>query len=191
MAAVTTANPICLLAEEFASGQLVQIGELSITAPLMRLTDLDSAPKAYPGKVLSPTQVRAFLNCSARRWFKYGLDEPEIRNSALALGSAVHQALEANFREKVITKEDLDTLGVVALFREAWHHQADEAEFWDDVEPAEIRKLGEQLVARYMDEAAPWIQPGCRGTRRYRRNRRCSGQWQGRICWMKRALSRM
>jgi hypothetical protein len=58
-----------------------------------------------------------------------------------------------------MTKEDLDTLGVVALFRDAWHYQADEAEFRDDEDPGEIGKLGERLVSKYMDEAAPWIQP--------------------------------
>jgi hypothetical protein len=118
-----------------------------------------TTPKAELERVLSPTQVRTFLNCSARWWFKYGLDEPETKNSALALGSAVHQALEANFREKVSTKEDLDALGVVALFRDAWHEQSQQAEFRDDEDPAEVGKLGEQLVAKYMDEAAPWIQP--------------------------------
>src|SRR6516162_4736005 len=76
----------------------------------------ERAPTAESGKVLSPTQVRTFLNCSARWWFKYGLGEPETKNSALALGSAVHRTLEVNFREKLTTKEDLDTLGVVALF---------------------------------------------------------------------------
>jgi hypothetical protein len=87
------------------------------------------------------------------------LSIPETKNSALALGSAVHQAIEVNFREKVTTKEDLDTLGVVALFREAWQEQAQQTEFRVDEDPATIGKLGEQLVTKYMDEAAPWIQP--------------------------------
>jgi hypothetical protein len=116
-------------------------------------------PTTDSGKVLSPTQVRTFLNCSARWWFKYGLGEPETKNSALALGSAVHRTLEVNFREKVITKKDLDTLGVVALFRSEWQEQAEQTEFRDDEDPTALGKVGEQLVAKYMDEAAPWIQP--------------------------------
>ena len=75
--------------------------------------------------MLSPTQVRTFLNCSARWWFKYGLSLPEPKTSALALGSAVHRALEVNFREKLTAKEDLETLGVVALFRAAWQEQCE------------------------------------------------------------------
>jgi hypothetical protein len=119
----------------------------------------ETTPKPKPGAVLSPTQVRTFLNCSARWWFKYGLGEPEAKNSALALGSAVHRTLEVNFREKVTTKEDLDTLGVVALFRSEWQGQMEQTEFRDDEDPAALGKVGEQLVAKYMDEAAPWIQP--------------------------------
>ena len=65
--------------------------------------------------MLSPAQVRTFLNCSARSWFKHALSEPEPKNSALTLGTAAHRALQA-----VTTKEDLDTLGVVALFLQAW-----------------------------------------------------------------------
>jgi PD-(D/E)XK nuclease superfamily len=56
------------------------------------------------GNFLSPTQVRAFLDCSARWWFKYGLHLPEPKTGNLALGIAVHQALEVDFREKLETK---------------------------------------------------------------------------------------
>jgi hypothetical protein len=177
MAAIATANVDSPLAGcslvEIGSAVLVEIpSELALRvqtcepvliapapAPPNCLVELEKAPKVELGKVLSPTQVRAFLNCSARWWFKYGLSEPEPKNSALALGSAVHRALEANFREKVTTKEDLDTLGVVALFRDAWHDQVEQTEFRDDEDPAALGKVGEQLVAKYMDEAAPWIQP--------------------------------
>ena len=71
----------------------------------------DSAP------VLSPSQVRCFFDCPARWWFKYGLQLLERTNSSLALGLAVHQALEVNFREKLETREDLETTGVVCVFR--------------------------------------------------------------------------
>jgi hypothetical protein len=82
-----------------------------------------------PAPVLSPSQVRCFLDCQARRWFKYGLQLPEGKNSSLALGLAVHQALEVNFREKVETQEDLETIGIVMVFREAWMEQVPQTEF--------------------------------------------------------------
>lgn len=64
------------------------------------------------GNSLSPTQVRSFLDCSARWWFKYGLHLPEPKTGNLALGIAVHQALEVDFREKLETKLDLPIAGV-------------------------------------------------------------------------------
>jgi len=109
--------------------------------------------------VLSPTQVQAFLSCSAKWWFRYALRLPESRTSALALGTAVHAALEANFRAKIESGEDLETTGVVALFRDAWADEQIQTEFREDEDPEALGKKGEELVAKYMDEAAPTIRP--------------------------------
>jgi hypothetical protein len=116
-------------------------------------------PEPLLGNSLSPTQVRAFLDCSARWWFKYGLNLPEPKTGNLALGIAVHQAFEANFREKLETKEDLPIPGVTAIFKRAWALVCAETEFRDDENPQDIGQLGEMLVAKYMDEAAPAIEP--------------------------------
>jgi putative RecB family exonuclease len=170
MAAVAVIEPSFGRSNEAAMAQRVQItGRPSEriegwVTPTPESQPEHSIPTPSPtesqlGKVLSPTQVRTFLNCSARWWFKYGLSHPEPKNSALALGSAVHRALEYNFREKVTTHEDLDTLGVVALFLSEWQSLADEVVFREDEDPAALGKVGEQLVTKYMDEAAPWIQP--------------------------------
>ena len=115
--------------------------------------------EATLGNSLSPTQIRAFLDCSARWWFRYGLHLPEPKTGNLALGIAVHQALEANFREKLESKQDLPTAGVAALFRQAWTLISTVTEFRDDENPSEIARVGEALVAKYMEEAAPTIEP--------------------------------
>jgi hypothetical protein len=108
---------------------------------------------------LSPSQVRSFTDC-AYRWFnKYVLGEPDPPTSALALGTAVHQPIAANFREKIESKADLETEGVVALFRNAWNEQQQLAVFRDEEDPKEIGAAGEALVRLYMNEVAPTIQP--------------------------------
>ena len=129
----------------------VALTRLPATGPLVVKTD--------PAPVLSPSQVRCFFDCPARWWFKYGLQLPERKNSSLALGLAVHQALEVNFREKIETHEDLETTGVVIVFREAWMEQVPETEFTADESQGELRRLGERLVAKYMDEVAPKVEP--------------------------------
>lgn len=117
------------------------------------------AVKAELPAVLSPSQVRTFLDCQARWWFKYGLQLPERKTSSLALGLAIHRALELNFREKLETREDLDTAGMVMIFRDAWMEQAGQTAFASDESQQDIRRAGERLVAKYMDEVAPKVEP--------------------------------
>src|ERR1017187_359054 len=108
-----------------------------IVAPEVALTKLPAtngalAARTHPAPVLSPGQVRCFFEGQARWWLKYGLQLPERKNSPLALGLAVPQALEVNFREKLETREDLETAGVVIVFREAWMEQVPKTEFAPD-----------------------------------------------------------
>jgi hypothetical protein len=110
-------------------------------------------------KVLSPSQVRCFMDCQMRWWFKYGLKVPEAVNGNMTLGRAVHSALNENFAQKVETREDLPILGVLALFRESWARERDQTEFRDDENPQELAVTGEALVQKYMDQTAPAIDP--------------------------------
>jgi hypothetical protein len=130
-------------------------------APLAKLPGANGAvaAKTDPAPVLSPSQVRCFFDCQARWWFKYGLQLPERKNSSLALGLAVHQALEVNFREKIETREDLETAGVVCVFREAWMEQVPQTVFTADESQGDLRRTGERLVSKYMDEVAPTVEP--------------------------------
>jgi CRISPR/Cas system-associated exonuclease Cas4 (RecB family) len=110
-------------------------------------------------EVLSPSQVRSFMDCEMRWWFKYDLKVPDPSTGNMALGRAVHSALGENFAQKVEAREDLPTPGVVALFREAWANERDQTEFRDEENPQELAATGEALVAKYMDQMAPTIDP--------------------------------
>lgn len=111
------------------------------------------------GKVLSPTQLRCFMDCQVRWWFKYGLHYPDPATGKLALGKSVHAALAENFSQKIESFEDLPISGVIALFRQAWAVESEQAEFRDDEDPAELAACGENLLAKYLDEVAPTIEP--------------------------------
>src|SRR5262249_9945814 len=134
-----------------------------IFAPQVARTNVPpvAAPPTKPtiAPVLSPSQVRTFLDCQARWWFKYALVLPEQKNSSLALGLAIHRALEVNFREKLETHEDFEAPGVVMIFRDAWMEQVGQTQFTRDEEQHDIRRIGERLVAKYMDEVAPNVEP--------------------------------
>lgn len=114
---------------------------------------------AEVAEVLSPSQVRCFMDCQVRWWFKYGLKLPDPQTGKMALGKAVHAALNENFAQKLETREDLPLTGVLALFREAWINEGEHTEFRDDENPSELSASGEALVTIYMDEAAPTIDP--------------------------------
>jgi len=116
-------------------------------------------PPTELAEVLSPSQVRCFMDCQVRWWFKYGLRYPDPLTGNLALGRAVHAALALNFEQKMQSYEDLPILGVIALFRQAWAAEREETEFRDDEDPQEFARFGEDLIRKYLEEVAPTIAP--------------------------------
>src|SRR5207248_4885821 len=100
-----------------------------------------------------------FMDCQVRWYFKYIEKLPDPQTSKLALGKAVHSALGENFAQKIETKEDLPVTGVLGLYRQAWSAESERTEFRDDEDPEQMGKSGEPLVAKYMDQAAPRIDP--------------------------------
>jgi hypothetical protein len=112
-----------------------------------------------PGDALSPSQVSSLMDCAYRWHAKYVLKMPEPPTSQQILGRAVHSALAVNFEQKCDTKVDLPVIGVLAVYREAWAVLSAETEFHDAEDPDELGKAGETLVTKYMEEAAPRIEP--------------------------------
>jgi hypothetical protein len=127
------------------------MGELSVSPPLVIDSDLAA--------ILSPSQVRCFMDCQVRWWFKYGLKYPDPKTGKMALGRAVHGALAQNFAQKLDTYEDLPVPGVRAIFRDSWATEREQTEFRDDEDPSELAACGEALVSKYMEQQAPLIQP--------------------------------
>src|SRR5258706_5057499 len=127
------------------------MGELSASLPSV----VDSGLAELP----SPSQVRCFMDCQVRWWFKYGLKYPDPPTGKMVLGKAVHAALTQNFAQKLDTYEDLSVPGVVAIFRDSWATEREQTEFRDDEDPSELAACGEALVSKYMEQQAPLIQP--------------------------------
>ena len=98
--------------------------------------------------ILSPAQVRTFSDCEVRWFYEHLLGLPDPPTATLALDKAVRAALLANFRYKLDSKEDIETEGVVGLFRRAWKSQLESAAFCDDEVPEAIGSTGEHLVRR-------------------------------------------
>lgn len=110
-------------------------------------------------ELLSPSSVNCFLECQAKWFYSRVLRLPEIRGSALGLGTAVHTAVISSLVQKIETREDLPTEGTQAVFVGALTEEMDymklqPEENWDD-----LKAQGEALVRVFQDRIAPSIDP--------------------------------
>jgi hypothetical protein len=64
-----------------------------------------------------------------------------------------------NFRQKRETARDLPLAECVEFFRNALGWQLETVWLQKDEHPMELLKLGETMIAKYIEEAAPSIQP--------------------------------
>ena len=56
------------------------------------------------GELLFPSRVNTFVSCPAKWYFRYALGLVEPPTGTLALGTAFHSVLAANFRQKIESK---------------------------------------------------------------------------------------
>lgn len=111
------------------------------------------------GEVLSPSQVNTFLNCPAKWYFRYlvGLTEPAT--GSLALGTAFHRTVAANFRQKINTHRDTPMDELRALFLDEFAMGVADAELREDEDAAELASMGDTMLSDYMSDAGPSIHP--------------------------------
>jgi RecB family exonuclease len=108
------------------------------------------------GDVLSPSQVRQFLDCQARWWFRYGAKLPDPRNGNLALGSAVHKVHELFYRRKLHHEQPMDMPTALEVFRAAWAQQLEgDVTFGKDEKVDELEASGCALVTKWLSEGNP------------------------------------
>lgn len=110
-------------------------------------------------EVLSPSQVSQFLNCPAKWMFRYLLDLRERGTAATALGKAFHGTIAHNFRQKQETVHDLPVAECLEFFRKILGQELEEAALQKGENPMEMLELGETMVTKYVEDAAPLIQP--------------------------------
>jgi hypothetical protein len=147
---------------EGKNGEKETAGAVPLEAPAQTPAE---SPRTDPGlnldvaEVLSPSQSNAYLDCSAKWFFKYFRGLPDATDAKRALGKAVHAALEHNFRQKMETKKDLAREELLEAFALAWKKEAEQAQFAESDDQAELERTGTVLVQKYLIEAAPEITP--------------------------------
>jgi hypothetical protein len=113
-----------------------------------------------PGVLSSPSQVSTVMDCSFKWYADKVLGLKRRQTGNLAVGKAVHAGiLEGKMREKIYTHRDTPVTGVLAVYRDEWKKECDLTEFRKDEKHVELGHQGEILVAKYMAETAPMIDP--------------------------------
>ncbi len=116
-------------------------------------------PMEAPGDILAPSVINTYTGCGVKYYYRKIRRLPDPKTGALLVGSCVHDALGENFRQKCETKKDLPVSAVKALYRNAWEKLAPETEFHPTEIPGDLYATGEALALKYLNEAAPCIEP--------------------------------
>ncbi len=108
---------------------------------------------------LSVSRIKMFLRCPLQYKFRYidGLIIPPT--GSLTLGKSIHSALEANYSQKIESKQDLPAEKVLDLFSDRWEKEAAETIFGEDEKAGVVKDTGVKMVALYHDQISPTIQP--------------------------------
>ncbi len=110
-------------------------------------------------KHLSVSQIKMFLRCPLQYQFRYidGLKIPPT--GSLTLGKSIHSALEANYSQKITSKQDLPAEKVLDLFSDRWEQEVKETVFDMDEKAGTVKDDGVKMVTAYHGQISPTIQP--------------------------------
>lgn len=104
----------------------------------------------------SVTQLTTYLSCSRKYKFRYiERREPEYRSADLALGSAVHSAIEWWQTERIAGRSPVEA-DALRVFRADWCAQGAAGDLcFDGKDPEEMKILGEALVRLFVERFTP------------------------------------
>src|ERR1035441_4088032 len=127
--------------------------------PALELVPAPSpAPMSQIADVLSPSQVRTFMDCSARWWYKYGLGLPDPKGSSLVRGIVVHRMAEIYLRTKFFgAAPEVDELA--EIFEDVWNETSAEGSFQPGEDLEKLKAQTATLARMSLDEVAPEIEP--------------------------------
>ena len=108
---------------------------------------------------LSVSQLKLYLLCPLRYFYRYIAKLPAPLSSELTLGRSVHAALETNFTQKIVTQHDLPLPHVTDAFSDAWEQDVKTTAFEEDERAGQVKDEGIAIVGKYHSEISPTIQP--------------------------------
>jgi hypothetical protein len=83
---------------------------------------------------------------------------PDPMTGSLCLGRSVHKAVAIYFRER-LRGNLIDTTDAIEAYELAWEENAEDTQFAADEDVAGTKGAGATLVAKYLAEAVPKVEP--------------------------------
>ena len=108
---------------------------------------------------ISASQVSWFLKCPLAYKHQYidDIGDKFKGNIYTAFGSAIHAALEYNFKQKITSKKDLPINDVLKKFGTEFEKEVDKLPYSDGAENLFLD--GSDMILEYMQQKAPGYQP--------------------------------
>lgn len=137
---------------------------MSVASVFDELLGAEPAPWLLPLAHVSASSLGTFRRCPEQYRQRYLLGRKEPPSIKLLWGRADHQALEANWRQKIDSHKDLPVSEVQDAFAASLDSAVDESGgeaevVWDGKKPGEVKDAGVELVAAYHRQASPQVQP--------------------------------
>ena len=112
-------------------------------------------------QLFSANSISTFLRCGKQWEYAYVYVIKSPPNLRMMLGIAAHEAVETNFRQKLVTRLDMPVDEVADAFSDAFERITEEEEVGDDDKETkgEAKDSGVALVGKYQEDVASTIQP--------------------------------
>lgn len=130
--------------------------------PTVRPLSLDFVEEAeQPKRHLSHSQISAFQSCPMIYYWRYEKGVKSQPAAAMTFGTSIHESLEHNFSQKVLSHADVPLSVALDVFRDAWRENARISIFDADKNesPENFMDQGIAMIEKYHLEMAPNIQP--------------------------------
>ena len=113
-----------------------------------------------PPEYVSASQINTFLFCPVAYKLSYiELEEKELPSIYMIFGSAIHEALALNFKQKIKSKKDLEAEEVITKFEEIFNKELKNCFIPKFANANAMRLEGENMLISYMKNIAPLINP--------------------------------
>lgn len=108
---------------------------------------------------ISQSALKTYMRCPMQWYYRYIEEVPAPLKIEMALGSAVHKALEHNFRQKIESGSDLSVDEVQERFSSSFVKSSENLPPADKKKVGKFKDQGAELISLYMENSAPEIQP--------------------------------